>query len=43
MIIQGDFNARTGTELDYIVPDKYDTNTNISGTRMYLDRNSEDK
>ena len=43
VIIQGDFNARTGTERDYIVPDKYDTNTNIAGTRMYLDRNSEDK
>ena len=33
----------TGTECYYIVPDKYDTNTNISGTKMNLDRNSEDK
>ena len=43
IILQGDFNARTSNDIDFIQPDKYDdTNNQIETLNMPL-RNSQDK
>ena len=43
MIINGDFNAKTGNEIDYIIPDKYDNDLVTNYTENLHKRNSQDK
>ena len=43
MIINGDFNARTSNENDFIAPDKYNDNTDTYYREQLHKRNSQDK
>ena len=43
VIINGDFNAKTGNEADFITPDKYDDNFVTYHTENQRKRNSQDK
>ncbi len=43
VVLQGDINARTGNERDFIIPDKFEEDFVDNCTKTLLERNSEDK
>ena len=43
VVIQGDFNARSGIERDFVIPDKFDLMPDLSCKNTILERNSEDR